>query len=51
MLKKYEMLHKNMTLMPDTIFARGTQWQTWLDVEAALARVPVSYTHLTLPTT
>ena len=39
MLKKYEMLHKNMTLTPDTIFARSTQWQTWLDVEAALARV------------
>lgn len=28
-----------MTLTPNTIFARSTQWQTWLDVEAALARV------------
>ena len=39
MRKKHEMLHKNMTLTPDTIFARSTQWQTWLDVEAALAQV------------
>ena len=39
MRKKHEMLHKNMTLTPDTIFARRTQWQTWLDIEAALAQV------------
>ena len=39
MLKKYNMPHTNMTLTPDTIFARSTQWQAWLDVEAALARV------------
>ena len=39
MRKKHGMPHTNMTLMPDTIFARSTQWQTWLDVEAALARV------------
>lgn len=39
MHKKYNMPHTNMTLTPDTIFARSTQWQTWLDVEAALARV------------
>ena len=38
MLKKYNMSHTNMTLTPDTIFARRTQWQAWLDVEAALAR-------------
>ena len=24
---------------PDSIFARSSQWQAWLDVEAALARV------------
>ena len=39
MLKKCNMSHTNMTLTPDTIFARSTQWQAWLDVEAALARV------------
>ena len=39
MHKKYNMPHTNMTLTPDTIFARSTQWQAWLDVEAALARV------------
>ncbi|SNR69734.1 lyase family protein [Puniceibacterium sediminis] len=27
-----------MTLSPDTIFDRDTLWQSWLDVEAALAR-------------
>lgn len=27
-----------MTLTPDTLFARDTLWQSWLDVEAALAR-------------
>ena len=39
MLKKYDMAQTNMTLTPDTIFARKTQWQVWLDVEAALARI------------
>ncbi|MDC3234508.1 lyase family protein [Candidatus Puniceispirillum sp.] len=39
MLKKYNMTHTNMTLTPDTIFARSTQWQVWLDVEATLARI------------
>lgn len=28
-----------MTLTPDTIFAQSSLWQSWLDVEAALARV------------
>ena len=32
-------------------FSDLTRWQSWLDVESALALVPVSYTHLTLPTT
>ncbi|WP_158585641.1 lyase family protein [Pseudooceanicola sediminis] len=27
-----------MSLTPDTLFARDTLWQSWLDVEAALAR-------------
>lgn len=27
-----------MKLTPDTVFARDTLWQSWLDVEAALAR-------------
>ncbi|KMK68279.1 lyase family protein [Puniceibacterium sp. IMCC21224] len=27
-----------MNLTPDTLFARDTLWQSWLDVEAALAR-------------
>ncbi|MFZ3584812.1 lyase family protein [Loktanella sp. DJP18] len=27
-----------MILTPDTLFARDTQWQSWLDVEAALAQ-------------
>ena len=39
MPRKHGMPNKNMTLTPDTIFARSTQWQAWLDVEAALARV------------
>jgi 3-carboxy-cis,cis-muconate cycloisomerase len=27
-----------MTFTPETIFSRSSQWQSWLDVEAALAR-------------
>lgn len=36
---KHDIRSATSTLTPETLFARSTQWQAWLDVEAALARV------------